>query len=124
MDENEKYICIQAYWAGENGEILQNCQSLNAGKIEYFFSQNIQIGEEYKEVFMMKVQWFEEHPQKEQIMEPIEIWNNILHKPFGPASFMPVLRIHQLCVACPLKLLTQEPVLVINPIRRKLCFKL
>ena len=37
---------------------------------------------------MMKMQWFEEHLQKEQIMELIEIWNNIilLYQPFGPAS--------------------------------------
>ena len=39
---------------------------------------------------MMKMQWFKEHLQKEQIMELIEIWNNILYQPFGPASFMPI----------------------------------
>ena len=43
---------------------------------------------------MMKMQWFEEHLQKEQIMELIEIWNNILHQIFAPASFMPVLWMH------------------------------
>ena len=75
--------------------IFQNCQLLKLMLVKLnIFSQNIQNGE-YEEAFMMKMQWFEEHLQKEQIMELIEIWNNILYQIFGPASlFMPVLWIH------------------------------
>ena len=31
-------------------------------------------------------------------MEPIEIWYQDLFKPFGPASFMPLMRLYETCV--------------------------
>ena len=65
----------------------------------------------------MKMQWSEEHLQKEQIMYLIEIWNNIISiNLLVHASFVDT----SACVACPLKLATQEPVLVIYEIWKKL----
>lgn len=71
---------------------------------------------------MMKVRWFEEHSENERIMQPTEIWNGTFYKPFGtsyklfgPALFMPIVWIHQLYVACSVKLETEETVMAINP---------
>ena len=40
--------CIQAFWVGNNGNIDVTCSNLNAGRIEYFFSQNLMIEDEYR----------------------------------------------------------------------------
>ena len=113
------FLCVCAYWVGSNGSIVTHCQNLCVGKVEYFFSQRIVVGTEYKEIIMLKISWFQEHPARTNIIEPVEIWCKSLFKPCGPASFMPVMRINQVCVACEITI-DRETVLVINPVRRKL----
>ena len=46
----KQFTCIQAFWVGSGGCIDTICSNLNAGKIEYFFSQNIMIEDKYKEI--------------------------------------------------------------------------
>ena len=116
---SKNFICVQAYWPNRQGEINTECQMLWAGKLDYFFSQNICIGAELKKVIMAKVQWFEEHSKKNCLLDPIEIWSNNFFVPFGPASFIPVTRIHCLCVASPI-LVDGESVFAINPIKKKM----
>ena len=107
------------YWVGTNGNIATNSQDLCVGEVEYFFSQRIIVGTQYREVIMSKVKWFEEHSARTSIIKPVEIWCKNIFKPYGPASFMPVIRINQVCVACDITV-NREPVLFINPVRRKL----
>ena len=38
-DRQLQSTCIQAFWVGNNGNIDVTCSNLNAGRIEYFFSQ-------------------------------------------------------------------------------------
>ena len=114
-----KFLCVCAYWVGSSGSIVTNCQNLCVGEVEYFFSQRIIVGTEYREIIMSKIRWFQEHPARTSIIEPVEIWCKSLFKPYGPASFMPVMQINQICVACEV-IIDREPVLAINPVRRKL----
>ena len=91
---------IRAYWIGEDGKIDIGAQYLCAGKVEYFFTQNILIGDKYEVVTMARIKWFQDHPDKEKLSRPIEIWSVKLFKPFGPATFMPIIRIYDTCVSC------------------------
>jgi len=56
------------------------------------------------ENFLAKVSWFEEHPKKSSLIEPIEVWCSNFFVPMGPASFMPVMRIHRFCIAFPMEI--------------------
>ena len=116
---SENFVCVQAYWPNRQGKINTECQTLWTGKLEYFFSQNICIGAELKEVIMAKVQWFEEHTKKNCLLDPIEIWCSNFFVPFGPASFIPVARIHCFCVVSPI-LVDGESVFAINPVKKKI----
>ena len=63
----------------------------------------------------------QEHPDKEKLSKPIEIWCNQPFKPFGLASFMSTIRIHSTCVSCEIEL-NNEKVLAINPNRKKVFY--
>ena len=73
---SENFICIQAYWPESDGTITTECKTLWTGKLEHFFSQKLCASGELKEVTMVKIKWFEEHPKRTCLMEPIEIWCN------------------------------------------------
>lgn len=96
-----KFLCVCAYWVDSSGNIVTNSRNLCA-EVEYFFSQRIIVGADYSEIIMVKVRWFQEHSAKTTILPPVEIWCKNLFIPFGPASFMPVIRIDQVCVVCEL----------------------
>ena len=72
---------------------------------------------------MVNIKWYQEHPDKEKLSKPIEIWCNQLFKPFGPASFMPIIHIHIVatCVNCEIEL-NNEKVLANNPNRKKVFY--
>ena len=118
--KQRKSTCIKAYWIGENGNIATNSINLCAGEIIFFFSQNILIEQQLKEVVMVKVRWFQEHQNRNvQHLEHVEIWSNDLYKSHGPASFMPLMRVYQVCATCIINV-DGENVLLVNPVRRKL----
>ena len=68
---------------------------------------------------MARVQWFEEHSKKNCFLDPIEIWCSNFFVPFGPASFIPVARIHCLCVVSPMTI-DGENVFAVNGIKKKM----
>ena len=113
----EKFTCIQAYWIGSDGKICDSSENLCAGKIEFFFSQCLLVGTEYKELKMAKLKWFQEHDARFHMCKPAEIWCNDLYKPCGPTTFMPLEKIKEVCVTCEITL-NNEQVLAINPIRK------
>ena len=117
--DNDKRIVINAHWIGSNGQITCNCDNLCAGEIQYFFSQRILVSNNLQEVYMACVDWYQDHPEREKLPEPIRVWCSSLYKPFGPASFIPLMRIHQVCTSVEVEL-NHEKVLFINPIRSKI----
>ena len=58
------------------------------------------IEDEYKEICMAKVQWFENPIETAAPPGQLQLWCVTLNKPCGPASFIPVTRIKQVCVTC------------------------
>ena len=65
---------------------------------------------------MAHINWYQNHPEKYKLPEPIQVWCSSLYKSFGPASFIPLMRIYQICASCEVKL-NHERVLLINPVR-------
>ena len=117
---NEKSSYIQAYWASRSGEIDRHCTELYTGHVEYFFRQNIEIESgERVNIVMASVKWFQRHPRQNMFGPPVEVWTASMHEPFGPASFIPVNRINNLCAVCPLTV-AREKVLVVTPLKRKM----
>ena len=74
---------------------------------------------EYKEVCMAKVLWFEHPAETASLPGPVGLWCRTLFKPFGPASFIPITRIKEICITCELTI-GGEPVLAVNPVRKKI----
>ena len=88
------------YFSSSEGRISEGSNNLSAGRIEYFFSQSILIGNDYKEVKMAKVKWFQEHTVRnadDRFLDPVTIWSHDLYK---PASFMPIEKIKEVCITC------------------------
>ena len=56
MQEIQMYtVVIQAFWIRNDGMIDVTCSNLNVGRIDYYFSQNLMIQDEYEEICMAKV---------------------------------------------------------------------
>ena len=68
---------------------------------------------------MAKVQWFKNTVNIAVSPGPIQFWFGTLFKPFGPASFIPITKIKDICVTCKL-MIGRELVLAVNPIRKKI----
>ena len=67
-----------------------------------------------KLVALAYVKCFQEHTAKNAYSKPIEIWCCDLFKPVGPASFLPIVKIQEVCVTCN-ALINDEVVTAINP---------
>ena len=117
--DNDKRVVIYAHWIGSDGQITCNCDNLCAGEIQYYFSQRVKVGNDLQEVYMAHVNWYQGHPEKNKLPEPIQVWCSSLYKPFGPASFLLLMRIHQVCASVEVEL-NCEKVLFVNPIRNRL----
>jgi len=74
IEKSRKSTCIKAYWVGVDGSIAHDCNDLCAGEIICFFSQNILVGDCYKKVIMVQVKWFQEHPNRNKYLNPVEVW--------------------------------------------------
>jgi len=49
---------------------------------------------------MAHVKWFQEHNARYELLKPAEIWHDDLFKPLGPASYIPIEKIQEVCVTC------------------------
>ena len=94
---------------------------MSAGCVEYFYSQRLQVGNDvdnHVEMKMAFVRWFQEHSCRHSFMKPVEIWSDMF-TPLGPASFIPLERIIDVCVTCTLSM-NGEVVIAVNPMRKKI----
>ena len=87
------------------------------GRIEYFSCQRLLVGNDYIDINMARVKWFEEHSAKQKYSSPVETWCSGLFKPFGPATFMPVERIKEICIACDISLMVKK--YSVNPMQKR-----
>ena len=116
---NKVVTYILAKWVGEDGVVNTNSSEACAGILEYFFSQRVLVGSDHLEVNMAYVKWFQEHPSRNRYFKPVEIWYSDLFKPFGPASFIPMEHIQEICITCKV-CINNEIVTAVNPIRKKI----
>ena len=63
-------------------------------------------------ICMAKVQWFEHPIESTTLQGQLQFWCATLTKPFGPASFLPVTRIKQVCISCELNIGTDTIIAV------------
>ena len=62
------------------------------GQILYFIKHNIFYQDvDYAHVFA-KISWFLDSDQHDLFGKPVEVWDNVLTKPNGASSFIPVQR--------------------------------
>ena len=64
------------------------------------------------------VNWFESHPSRNLLGDPVELWCHELHESIGPASFLPIQRIYSKFVAAVDKF-DEETLLVVMPLTQK-----
>ena len=63
--------CIVSNWVGTESCIAEDSRLTCAGRVEYFFSQRLQVGDDlnnYVETKMAFVRWFEEHSARYSLM--------------------------------------------------------
>ena len=65
------------------------------------------------------MKWFQEHNARNTFSKPIEIWYRDLFKPYGPASFMPIENIQEICITCDI-VMNDEVVTAVNPMKKKI----
>ena len=107
---------IRAKWCDRNGRI--DASFFRPGVISHFIKHSVSIGGTFKPLYFAVVDWFESHPSKGLLGDPIELWCHYLHEAFGPASFLPVQRIHSKFVGTK-DIFDEETLLVVMPLPQK-----
>lgn len=88
---------IMAKWCGRSAAI-DDSSCLRPASIAYFIKHAVQINGSMKARIFAVVHWFEYHPSRYLLGDPVELWCQ-LHESLGPASFLPIQRIHSKFVA-------------------------
>lgn len=108
---------IRAKWCGRNGKI--DAASLRPGVVSHFIKHSVSIGGSFKPHYFAVVDWFESHPSRDLLGDPIELWCHDLHEAFGSASYLPVQMIHSKFVAAK-DSFNEETLLVVMPLSQKI----
>ena len=86
---------IAAYWPSLDGSI-QAPDSMYLkpvpGQIMFFIKHNVFFGDEHYAHVFARVSWFLDSDKKDLFGKPVEVWDEVLTKPKGASSFMPVQR--------------------------------
>lgn len=106
---------ILARWCGRNAEINTSC--LRPASASFYFKHSVKVQGSYIPHYFAFVSWFEEHPSKNIIGDPVQVWCKIPEQ-LGPASFLPVQRIHSKFVAGEGDVAGEE-VLFVMPLQQK-----
>ncbi|XP_065917612.1 uncharacterized protein [Dysidea avara] len=121
----EVQTCILAHWVGRDGQIIDAAAGdlSSCGRIEYFFSQRLLLTNgQYTETRMVCVKWFQQHDLRHVLMKPAQLWHVNSFKAFGPASFIPMEKVLEICVSISLSV-DSEMVIAVNPLRKKSFYK-
>ena len=108
---------ILARWCGRNGRIDTTC--LRPGRVSFYFKHSLLHHGVYKPHYFAFVLWFEEHPSRMLLGEPVELWCNNIFEALGPASFLPMQRIHSKFVAGT-DIIDEEMMLFVMPLQQKI----
>ena len=108
---------VLARWCKLGGLIDTSGSDLGPGVVDYFFKQNIKVGNQYVKCILAAIQWFQSHPDRHSIGAPVEVWCKDLFKLEG--TFIPVQRIYGKFIPA-VDIVRDENVLVVCPLVRKL----
>jgi hypothetical protein len=115
----ERSSYVLARWCGLGGKIESRGTDLRPGIIKYFMKQNIKVNGQYVSCVLAAVLWFQVHPERHSLGSPVEVWCKDLFEIDGPASFIPVQRIHGKFVPA-FDNINNENVLIVCPLPRKI----
>ena len=107
---------ILAAWCGKDGHVDKTTEELRPGHVMNYFQHNYTMLGNTKSHIFAFVKWYQ-HYQSHHATSS-QVWCANLYEPFGPASFLPVQRIHSQFVAASTKL-NDESVLYICPLQQK-----
>ena len=107
---------VLAKWCGRNGIIDTSC--LRPACISYFIKHSVMVSGSFRAHYFAVVRWFEHHPSRNLLGDPVELWCHDLYESLGPASYLPVQRIHTKFVAAKDKF-NEETLLVVMPLQQK-----
>ena len=88
---------VQAFWSTENGDIASFNQmplKPTPGQVQYILKHTVFYKENPLIHTLAYVSWFLEFESKEYYGKPVEVWHRTLCCPRGPASFIPIRRLH------------------------------
>jgi len=110
---------VMASWSGEDGDV-DSSASIRPGEVKFYFANCLCTDEGSKEHIFACMQWHSEDSMKNKLRRPVEIWQPTTFEPPGPATFMPIQRVH--CkFAAALYQMSGSQKLVVTPIVRTLC---
>lgn len=115
ISHSKRSSYIQAAWIGMNGEISESETKLRPAKVMYNIKHCFEVNGSLKTHLFAFVQWYQ---YVQEIVPGVEAWSAKLYEPFGPASFLPVQRIHSQYVAAFNKY-NDEEVLFMCPLQQK-----
>ena len=107
---------LLARWGGRNGRIDSAC--LRPARASSYFKHSVMYHGSFKPHYFAFVQWFEQHPSKRFLGDPIEIWCRDIYEQLGPASYLPIQRIQSKFVAGEDKV-DGETLLFVMPLQQK-----
>jgi hypothetical protein len=118
--QSKRSSYIMAAWCGMDGKVDSITTDLRPGRVLFYFKHCLTIGQRVVPHIFAFVQWYQHHPLQHQVASSrIEIWCSNLFEPFGPASFLPVQRIHSQFVAA-FNTINNEQVLYVCPTPQKI----
>lgn len=88
---------ILARWCGRNGRIDTTC--LRPAHVIFYIKHSVIYQGSFVPHYFAFVQWFEQHPTRNLVGKPVELWCHDIYEQLGPASFLPVQRIQSKFVA-------------------------
>lgn len=118
---NNRSAYIIAYWADDNGKLHgfnggEYCQ--RPGAIEYFFKHALVHDGKHLDHWFAKCKWFSplHNDIKHRFGKPVEVWSSLFDQN-GPASFIPVSRIHSKIVLTKTAIRSRNVVVVVPRLR-------
>ena len=107
---------ILARWCGRSGRIDTTC--LRPARVIFYVKHSIVYQGSFVPHYFAVCQWFEEHPSRHLVGDPVELWCQNIYEQLGPASFLPVQRIQSKFVAGEGEV-AAETVMFVMPLQKK-----
>ena len=98
--DRERHCMIMAYWPDQSGLIDDNISSLYMGKIKTFLRHTLRLNGKYVPHILCVVDWKQlyDDDMPHGFLPPVKVYRNRSIFRGQPCVYMPVQRIHSICV--------------------------